>query len=466
MKRTLFTLLALAALGLPAAAEPAKPATPAEAAEFFEKRVRPVLVENCQACHGDKKQRGGLRLDSRAALLKGGENGPAVAPGDPGKSRLIQAVRHAGDLKMPPKKQLPAEAVEALAAWVKMGAPWPETPQAAQGDPLSPAAARDRHWAFRPVRKPVLPAVRHEGWVRTPVDRFILARLEEKGHRPAPPADRRTLLRRITFDLIGLPPTPEEVDAFLNDPSPDAYEKVVDRLLASPHYGERWGRHWLDVARYADTKGYVFTDERRFPFSYTYRDWVIRSLNEDLPYDQFVLQQLAADQLLPLTLSSPPAAGGEGRVGGDDKRSLAAMGFLTLGRRFLNNPHDIIDDRIDVVCRGLMGLTVACARCHDHKYDPISQKDYYALYGVFASSVEPKELPVLMEPTPSPAYRAYEKELAVLQKAVDDYREAHKAELAARNRKHRDELRRLQKKVDQLRVTHPGAPPQAMVLVD
>ncbi|HZT79769.1 MAG TPA: c-type cytochrome domain-containing protein, partial [Gemmataceae bacterium] len=164
MKRTLFTLLALAALGLPAAAEPAKPATPAEAAEFFEKRVRPVLVENCQACHGDKKQRGGLRLDSRAALLKGGENGPAVAPGDPGKSRLIQAVRHAGDLKMPPKKQLPAEAVEALAAWVKMGAPWPETPQAAQGDPLSPAAARDRHWAFRPVRKPVLPAVRHEGW--------------------------------------------------------------------------------------------------------------------------------------------------------------------------------------------------------------------------------------------------------------------------------------------------------------
>ncbi|HZT79770.1 MAG TPA: DUF1549 and DUF1553 domain-containing protein [Gemmataceae bacterium] len=290
--------------------------------------------------------------------------------------------------------------------------------------------------------------------------------MEEKGHRPAPPADRRTLLRRITFDLIGLPPTPEEVDAFLNDPSPDAYEKVVDRLLASPHYGERWGRHWLDVARYADTKGYVFTDERRFPFSYTYRDWVIRSLNEDLPYDQFVLQQLAADQLLPLTLSSPPAAGGEGRVGGDDKRSLAAMGFLTLGRRFLNNPHDIIDDRIDVVCRGLMGLTVACARCHDHKYDPISQKDYYALYGVFASSVEPKELPVLMEPTPSPAYRAYEKELAVLQKAVDDYREAHKAELAARNRKHRDELRRLQKKVDQLRVTHPGAPPQAMVLVD
>ena len=191
--------------------------------------------------------------------------------------------------------------------------------------------------------------------MKNPIDAFILAKLEEKGLAPSKPADRRTLIRRVSFDLIGLPPTPEEVEAFVADPSPDAYEKLVDRLLASPHYGERWGRHWLDVARYADTKGYVFTEERRYPYAYTYRDYVIRAFNEDLPYDQFIVQQLAADRL-PL---------------GDDKRPLAALGFLTLGRRFLNNQPDIIDDRIDVTMRGLLGLTVGCARCHDHKFDPI-----------------------------------------------------------------------------------------------
>jgi hypothetical protein len=282
------------------------------------------------------------------------------------------------------------------------------------------------------------------------VDAFILARLEAKGLKPAPPADRRTLVRRVTFDLTGLPPTAQEVAAFEADASPDAFAKVVDRLLASPAYGERWGRHWLDVARYADTKGYVFTEERRFPYAYTYRNYVIRAFNEDLPYDRFILEQLAADRM----------------PHGEDSRPLAAMGFLTLGRRFLNNVHDIIDDRIDVVSRGLLGLTVACARCHDHKYDPIPQKDYYSLYGVFASSVEPKELPLVGGPDRTPAYDAFEKELHQRQEAVAKYQEEHKAELAARNRKFRDGLRALQKKVDELNATSPAAPPRAMVLED
>ena len=254
----------------------------------------------------------------------------------------------------PPKAKLAPEAVEALTAWVKMGAPWPDGPAVTAKGAVHRRGAAEAlvvsagEEAGRPVGQ-------DPDWVKNPIDAFVLAKLEEKGLAPSPPADRRTLIRRVSFDLIGLPPTPEEVEAFVADPSPDAYEKLVDRLLASPRYGERWGRHWLDVARYADTKGYVFTEERRYPYAYTYRDYVIRAFNDDLPYDQFIVQQLAADRL-------PP---------GDDKRPLAALGFLTLGRRFLNNQPDIIDDRIDVTMRGLLGLTVACARCHDHKFDPI-----------------------------------------------------------------------------------------------
>jgi hypothetical protein len=300
------------------------------------------------------------------------------------------------------------------------------------------------------VRKPHLPAAKNPNWVKTPIDAFVLAGLDAKGLTPAPAADRRTLIRRVTLDLHGLPPTLEEVAAFENDRSPDAYARVIDRLLASPRYGERWGRHWLDVARYADSKGYVFTDERRYPFAYTYRDYVIRAFNEDLPYDQFVLHQLAADQL-PL---------------GEDKRPLAALGYLTLGRRFLNNIHDIIDDRIDVTMRGLQAMTVGCARCHDHKFDPIPQKDYYSLYGVFASSVEPKDLPLIGMPQQTAELAAFEKELAKRKAEVEKYREQNKDELAKRNRKFRDGLRALEKKVDQWQVTAPVAPPRAMVLID
>jgi hypothetical protein len=445
-----FAVLLTSLGGLCFAAGVARAAPPdPQALEYFEKRVRPVLVEKCQSCHGPKKQQGGLRLDSRAGLLKGGDNGPVVQPGQPDKSLLIQAVRHEGDLKMPPKGKLDAEAVAALAGWVKVGAPWPEAAAPATGS-STVAEARKSHWSFRPVTKPALPAVKGEAWVRTPIDRFVLARLEAAGLAPAPAADRRTLIRRVSFDLTGLPPTPEEVAAFEADAAPDAYERLIDRLLASPAYGERWGRHWLDVARYADTKGYVFTDERRFPYAYTYRDYVIRAFNDDLPYDQFVVQQLAADQL-PL---------------GNDPRPLAAMGYLTLGRRFLNNQQDIIDDRIDVTMRGLQGLTVACARCHDHKFDPIPQKDYYSLYGVFASSVEPKDLPLLGTPDRTPELAAFEAELTKRKSAVEKFRQEHQVELSQRNRKVRDQLRGLQKKVDQWQVTARGAPPRAMVLND
>jgi hypothetical protein len=341
-------------------------------------------------------------------------------PGEPEKSLLIKAVRYTDpDLQMPPKeKKLAPEQISDLEAWVKMGAPDPRTAQGAAATAETIAAKARRHWAFQPIRKPALPPVKNTRWVQTPVDAFILARLESAGLTPSPEADKHTLMRRAAFDLTGLPPTPEEVASLVADKSPEAFAKVIDRLLASPRYGERWGRHWLDVARYADSKGYVFEEERRYPYAYTYRDYVIRAFNEDLPYDQFIIQQIAAD-LLPL---------------GEDKRPLAALGFLTVGRRFLNNIHDIIDDRIDVVCRGAMGLTVACARCHDHKYDPIPTKDYYSLYGVFDSSKEPEEKPLLGAPEKSKAYEEY---LAEQKKRVDEranFKASKEAEKAAKLR--------------------------------
>ena len=377
---------------------------PPEQVEFFEAKVRPVLAESCGKCHGPSKQASGLRLDTREAVLEGGLNGPSVVPGDPDTSLLVQAVRQTHeDIKMPPKGKLSDDAVEAIASWVKMGAPWPSTaPKTAAG--AGDAAAT--HWAFQPLKPVPPPVVKDVERVRTPVDAFVLDRLEKAGIAPSPEAGPRTLIRRLTFDLTGLPPTPEEVDAFLADASGEAYERLVDRLLASPRYGERWGRHWLDVARYADTKGYVFTQERRYPYSYTYRDYVVQALNDDKPFDAFVVDQVAADRLGP----------------GNDPRSLAALGFLTVGRRFLNNQDDIIDDRIDVVTRGFLGLTVACARCHDHKFDPIPTDDYYSLYGVFNSSTEPAELPEIPGAVAEPLANDFRAKLAEKQKVIDDYR--------------------------------------------
>lgn len=356
-----------AGIAAPQAVEAARPEPTADQAAFFEAKVRPVLVANCDRCHGANVQMAGLRVDSLGAMLKGGDSGAAIVPGDPDKSLLIRAIRQTGALKMPKGSPLKAEEVSNLEAWVKMGAPWPKGgSQAKAAKPL---------WSLEPVKKPALPKVRNAAWIRNPLDAFVLAKLEAKGLRPSPEADRRTLIRRLSYDLVGLPPTAEEVDAFVADRAPDAYDKLVDRLLASPHYGERWGRHWLDVARYADTKGYVFDEDRNYPNAYTYRDWVIQAFNRDLPYDKFIVEQLAADRL-------PEVKDGV------DRGPLAAMGFLTVGRRFLNSTPDIIDDRIDVTMRGFQAFTVACARCHDHKFDPIPTQDYYSLYAVFNSSEE------------------------------------------------------------------------------
>lgn len=386
-----------------------KSAESREGIEYFEKRVRPLLVEHCLSCHGEKKQQAGLRLDSRDRALKGSENGSVIVPGKPEESRLVQAVRHAGEIKMPPQKKLDATQIETLVEWVRRGAPW--TAADTPGQTASHAGAA--HWAFQPVRKPAVPRDKAEHGGRTDVDRFILAKLEAAGLTLAPPSDRRTLIRRASFDLIGLPPTPDEVANFEVDPSPtpEAFAKVVDRLLASSHYGERWGRYWLDVARYADNKGYVFFEEQTYPWAWTYRDWVIRAFNDDLPYDQFLLRQLAADQLQL------------------DRAELAALGLLTVGGHFMNNVHDIFDDRIDVVTRGLLGVTVTCARCHDHKYDPIDQADYYALYGILRSSSEPALPPMLGAIPETEEFEYFELELSARQRRLADFLEQKHTEL-------------------------------------
>lgn len=383
---------------------------------FFERRVRPLLIERCVECHGPKKQESGLRLDSRAAILKGGDSGPAARVRSPRSSLLIEAVRRTGDFEMPPDKPLQSAEVDALVRWVELGLPWPK--EVTPSDRASVDA--NSHWSFQPVVRHSAPRGNHGDWPKSDVDRFVLVRLTRAGLSPAAEASARALIRRATFDLTGLPPNVEEVAQFeaeyLTDPD-GAYRQLIDRLLDSPHYGERQGRHWLDVARYADNKGYVFFEEKEYPWAWTYRDWVIRAFNDDLPYDQFVTQQLAADLLEPDDAESPQ----------NDRRSLAAMGFLTLGARFMNNTHDIIDDRIDVVTRGLMGLTVTCARCHDHKFDPIPQADYYSLYGIFRSSHEPTLRPLFQATPDTNEYRSFKKgmteRVAALRKFEDGQRE-------------------------------------------
>ncbi len=264
-----------------------------EDVEAFEKEIRPLLIENCIKCHGAEKQKAGLRVDSRKALVEGGESGPALVPGHPDKSLLISAIRQAGELRMPPDRKLRDDQIAALERWVAAGAPWPADLAAGQNDD-----ARRRHWAFQPVGAPTPPTVRRPDWCRTPIDAFILSRLEAAGLEPSPPADRRTLIRRASYDLTGLPPTPEEVEAFVSDPDPNAFARVVDRLLASKQHGEHWARHWLDVARYSDTKGYVYArEERFFVQAPAYRDWVVKAFNDDMPYDRFLRLQVAADQV-------------------------------------------------------------------------------------------------------------------------------------------------------------------------
>ena len=405
----------------------ASAAAPSDLAQldFFEKKIRPVLSEQCYECHSasSKKVKGGLLLDTAQGLLKGGDSGPAVVPGKPDKSLLLASIKHSDpdpDLAMPPKKDiLPDEVIANFTEWIKMGAPDPRDNKATRKNAWDENTAK-KHWAFQPIKNsPVPTPTDAKNFIENPIDAFVLAKLTEKKLAPSAPADKATLLRRVTYDLTGLPPTAKETDAFLADQSPEAYEKVIDRLLASPTYGERWGRHWLDVARYADTSGDRLNGKRQplYAFAWTYRDYVINAFNADLPYDQFIREQVAADRL-------PEAQA--------DKSKLAALGFLTVGKRFMGNVNDVIDDRIDVVSKGLLGLTAACARCHDHKFDPIPTRDYYALHGIFNSSQEPEEEPIIATVNKDSAdYKAYEAEQAKIDEEVENYRRTNAARLVS-----------------------------------
>jgi mono/diheme cytochrome c family protein len=354
------------------------PSATEEQKEYFENKVRPILAQNCFACHTNS-QMGGLRLDSRAGLLKGGKSGPVVVPGDPDKSLMITAVRQNTDLKMPKNGHLTEAEITDLATWVKDGAVWPEEQKSAQGGGYVIRPEQRKFWSFQPLAKPAPPKTKDAKWPLNDIDRFVLAKLEKEGLKPAGVADRRTLLRRLTFDLTGLPPSYDEVKAFENDKSPNAYEKVVDRLLASPHYGEAWARHWLDVTRYAEDDYRIAQKDmhkERYKFAYTYRDWVIEAMNTDLPYDTFVKAQLAGDLM-------------------DEKvrdKMVPGLGLNGVGVWAMNDSPPAIEradewhDKVDTTSKALLGLTVGCARCHDHKYDPIPQKDYYRMAGVFAST--------------------------------------------------------------------------------
>jgi len=395
------------------------PAAAAASPEYFEAKVRPILAANCLDCHADK-QYGGLRLDSRAGLMTGGDSGPAIVPGDPDKSLLIQAVKRLpGAPEMPSKRpKLSDQDIATLVDWIKAGAPWPasdaKAPAPAASAVAKPFTAEQRaYWAFQPLSKPAVPAVRNARWAKNDIDRFVLARLEKDGLTPNPAADKLTLIRRATLDLTGLPPTPEEVTAFLSDSSSTAFAKVIDRLLASPRYGEMWGRMWLDVARYGEDDYRSLDPKGRglapYENAYLYRDWVIKAFNDDIPYDTFVRAQLAAD------LTDEP-----NRV-----RNLPALGFLGLGPWYYDNGAveitraDERHDKVDACSLGFLRLTVGCARCHDHKYDPIPTRDYYALAGVFLNT-QYTEYPLAPKSVVE-EYKAAEKKIEKKEELLGDF---------------------------------------------
>ncbi len=384
------SLLAFSIALLPAATafaaldEAAKPAAQitAEQRDFFEKKIRPVLADKCYKCHAENsdKIKGGLTLDTREGLRRGGENGPAVVPGDLKESLLIEAVRYANkDFAMPPEKaggRLADEVIKDFEKWVQMGAPDPRAGTAKIVKKYDAEKAKE-WWSYQPPKKSPPLVVKDAAWPKTDLDRFILAGLEAKGLKPVPDADKLTLIRRVYFDLAGLPPSMPEITAFVQDKAPDAFAKVVDRLLASPQFGERWGRHWLDVARFAESSGKDFNTA--YPHSWRYRDYVIAAFNADKPYDEFIREQIAGDLL--------PAKDDRERA-----EHQIATGYLAIGTKSLNeqNPRqfalDVADEQIDTISQGILGMTIACARCHDHKFDPIPQREYYAMAGIFLST--------------------------------------------------------------------------------
>ncbi|GAA4429189.1 PSD1 and planctomycete cytochrome C domain-containing protein [Bremerella cremea] len=401
MRIIALSLVATATMCLPAIAL-AETNFPPEHVEFFEKSVRPVFMKHCVSCHGPEKQEAGLRLDARSAILKGSDSGKVVVEGKPDDSGLVQAIRYE-TYEMPPAAQMPAEEIAAVEKWVKLGMPWPEEDEALQPMSFDDRLVNDKqhHWSFQPIQDPPAPEVSGD-WAHNEIDRFVQKRLAEADLAPSKMASRPTLIRRATFDLTGLPPTQAEVDAFVNDESPDAFAKVIDRLLASPQYGVKWGRNWLDVARYSDTRGYLNDgQDRRFPYAHAYRDYVIDSFNLDTPYDEFLKEQLAADYFAE-----------------EGDRRLAGLGLIRIGRQFLKH-QDTIDDRIDVVTRGVLGLTVSCARCHDHKYDAISMADYYGMYGIFDQINE--TMPLVGPIDAHPQYPEFKQKLDELQKELDEH---------------------------------------------
>jgi len=376
------------------AAETPASANPA-GLEHFEKKVRPILIKQCYKCHSAEAEslQGGLYVDSREGLLEGGDSGPAVVVGSPSESLLIEAIKHES-FEMPPEKQLPDDVIAEFELWIRSGLADPrERPAGATKGPRVLYSQKDAvaHWAFQSIKRPSIPSI-DDPWVQTPVDAFVLERLRGAGLQPSPLADRRTLLRRASYDLTGIPPSLEAVESFEADRSSDAFSRGIDRLLASPHYGEKWGRHWLDLARYSDTNGQrpAPTPEAPFyPFAWVYRDYVVDAFNRDLPFDRFIREQLAGDSF----------------ASESNRRPLAGLGFLRVGQVFGQNVDDRIDDRIDATAKAFLGLTVACARCHDHKLDPIYQSDYYALHGVFASSEDVDSL--YLDTSGTPEYDDY-----------------------------------------------------------
>jgi hypothetical protein len=407
-------LFAAALLLIPPVAGAAEPSK--EDIEFFERQIRPLLAEKCFSCHARGQKKGELSLESRAGIMTGGESGPAAVAGKPDESLLISAITHSGDVQMPPDDKLSDREIAAVKHWVELGLPW------TQGETAPSLAIRadgviteqDRQfWSFQPVQNPPLPAVQRTDWPRQSLDYFILNRLESEGLQPGGEADRRSYIRRATFDLLGLPPSEQEVATFVADQGSDAYERLIDRLLDSPHYGERWARHWLDVARYAEDQAHTFA-ARQYASGYRYRDWVVNAFNGDMPIDRFLMEQIAADLL----------------EGQDRQQQVPALGYFALGPVYYADAGcapkakaDEYDDRIDTLCRGMLGLTVSCARCHDHKFDPISTKDYYALMGVFAST-EYQEAPL----APPEVVKAYDAAQAKIKQAEQQLKDAEAAE--------------------------------------
>lgn len=426
--------------------------------EFFEKEIRPMISDSCFECHSGTEAKAGLELDHRPGWLEGSEFRKVIDLKSPEKSFLLKAVRHLVEQKMPKEgSKLSEEAVANLVKWIALGLPWPEEEHLSRGKDQ-----RD-HWSFHPVESPAVP----EDYSGNPIDYFVGKLQSKAGVKRAPRADRYTLYRRVYFDLLGLPPKYDELQRFVNDTRPDVevWPALIDHLLASPHYGERWARHWMDVARYSDTKGYEAGGrERRFVYSYTYRDWLIRAFNEDMAYDQFVLYQLGADQLV--DWNKP------------EKKHLAAMGFISLSKN--GRQEIVIDDRLDTTFRGLMALTVSCARCHDHKFDPVSTQEYYGLYSVFANSAEAVQ-PEIGEQGKGPEYEAYLKDLAKEQKKVSDFLDPKLAELAKKfpnianrriqlkakmDRADRRKLQNLQRVVDKFVADKQMEPAKALVVKD